>query len=115
MWSERMLTRWWRRALAPAVFAIAMVAAPVARGDDDAALVIDVAPLSGIVVNTVPSDATPEQAAAQIAGLALMPGCHAIWREGVGIILILDRTAVEGGEVPDFSSVAGVEEAASSY
>jgi hypothetical protein len=107
--------RWGRCTLALAIFAIATVAAPIARGDDDAALVVDVAPLSGFVINTVPSDATPEQAAQQAAGLALMPGCHAIWREGVGIILILDRTAVEGGEVPDFSSVAGVEEAASSY
>jgi len=110
-----MRTRWGRHALALAVFAITTVAAPVARGDDDAALVIEVAPLSGFVINSVPSDATPAEAAEQVAGLALMPGSHAIWREGVGIILILDRTAVQGGEVPDFSSVAGVEEPASSY
>jgi len=111
------MSRWWRRVLVLAAFAVATVAAPVVRGDDgdDAALVIDVAPLSGVIIDSSHSNATADEAAEQVAGYASMPGCRAVWQEGVGIILILDRTAVEGGKVPDFSSVAGVEHASTSY
>ena len=111
-----MISRCWRRALALVGLAVATVAAPVVRGDDgDDAALIDVAPLSGVIIDSSHSNATADEAAEQVAGYASMPGCHAVWQEGVGIILILDRTAVEGGEVPDFSSVAGVEHASTSY
>jgi hypothetical protein len=111
------MSQGWRRVLALAAFAVAAVAAPVVRGDDgdDAALVIDVAPLSGVIIDSSHSNATADEAAAQVAAYASMPGCRAVWQEGCGDHPDPRPHAVEGGEQPDFSSVAGVEHASTSY
>jgi hypothetical protein len=94
----------WTLRLLVAVIAAA-VGAPIARADEestpaeDGPWVVGTAAGGGVIVDDYLKDATPDEAADDLQWCSVVPGCVAVWQEGLGTTVILERVAAEGSGI----------------
>lgn len=102
-----MKQRPWRRVLAfvALTLTLTVAAAPIARGQEedeetvpaqDGPWLVGTAAAGGMIVDDYLKDATPEDAAEGLTWCEAVPGCVAIWQEGVGTTVLLVRVPAEG-------------------
>jgi hypothetical protein len=93
-------SRRWRHALVAGAFALTSTAALVSHAvepsADDETTPLETGPLlvgsgtaGGVIVDDYLRGATPDEAADALQWCGAVPGCLAIWREGVGTIVVL--------------------------
>lgn len=93
------------RLLAGVAFALIATSRAPARADVEAgpptgdAWELRAAPDTHVIVDDYLTNATPEEAAEGLRFCESVPGCQALWQQGVGTVLILRPVPIDTGDV----------------